>query len=139
MDLGEWYLKPISDFFFLLDRRSNNGIKNILTKRFKKNEDAIGNLLSLIGEIDSLGYEDGLDFAFKTERIKTIKNQKLSLIEIRKFYEKWRIITYFDKDNKRFIMIDAFNAHNGKDLDKKVKEIKDQINIAVELSNKEAM
>ena len=85
MGEGGWRLKQIADFFYLLVNEGDVSEKNILQKRFKKDLNALSALYDLIERVDGLGYELGVDFAFSTNRFDTIKNTKLSLIEIRRF------------------------------------------------------
>lgn len=136
MEQEGWYLKPYASFIFLLDRYVGQG-KDTLQKRFKKDKEGLINLYILLQLIDSFGYDEGVAFGFSTERLKPIKNTWLHLIEMRRFHKTWRIITYLDTERKRLIMIDAFEAHKSKSLDKKVREIEPLIKIAVELSSRE--
>lgn len=136
MDNEDWYLKPISSFVFLLDNRSYQ--KNILQKRFKKDRDGQISLYLLIEKIDSFGYEAGINFAFAAEHFKWIKGTKLHLLEIRKFHKLWRVITYLDEERKRLIMLDAFEAHNSKPMNKMIDQVSQLAKIAEELSVKEA-
>lgn len=85
MGKEEWQLKQIADFFYLLFEGHDAKGKDVLQKRFKKDLNTLGALYDLIAKLDELGYDDGVDFAFNTNRFDTIKGTKLSLIEIRRF------------------------------------------------------
>ena len=93
MTKEDWQLKQIADFFYLLVDGSDAAGKDILQKRFKKETNTLSALYDLIEKIDELGYDNGIDFAFNTNRFDTIKGTKLSLIEIRRFGKTWRVIT----------------------------------------------
>lgn len=107
----KWELKRISEFFYLLVDVSDPSGKDILQKRFKKDPDVIAELYSLVIEIDDLGYEEGVEFAFSSSRFDTIKGSSKNLIEIRRFSGVWRVLTYHDKKRKKPVMLDAFKAH----------------------------
>lgn len=131
-----WYLKPISSFIYLLDKHSRQN-QNILQKRFKKDESGLIDLFLLINQIDSFGYDKGIEFAFATERFKWIKGTKLHVLEIRKFHKTWRVITYLDKTRKKLIMLDAFEAHKSKPMNKKLDEISPLVDITKKLLKEE--
>ena len=122
MGKEEWQLKQISDFFYLLFDGHDAMGKDVLQKRFKKDLNTLGALYDLIAKLDELGYDDGVDFAFNTNRFDTIKGTKLSLIEIRRFGKTWRVITYWSKKNKAVVMLDAFEAHKHKDMSEMLKQ-----------------
>lgn len=131
-----WRLEQISDFFYLLVDGNDRSGKNILQKRFKKELDALNALYDLIEKVDELGYRDGIDFAFNTNRFDTIRGTRLSLIEIReirRFNKTWRVITYWSKRKKAFVMLDAFEAHRSKDMSEMLKQVKPLAKRAVEL------
>lgn len=123
MTKEDWQLKQIADFFYLLVDGSDVAGKDILQKRFKKETNTLSALYDLIEKIDELGYDDGIDFAFNTNRFDTIKGTKLSLIEIRRFGKTWRVITYWDKKKKMLVMLDAFEAHKHKDMNEMLKQV----------------
>lgn len=72
MENDSWELQQISDFIYLLCETGET--KNILQRRFKKDPTALKMLYKLIEKLDELGYEDGIQFAFKSHRIDTIRN-----------------------------------------------------------------
>lgn len=123
MTKEDWQLKQIADFFYLLVDGSDVAGKDILQKRFKKETNTLSALYDLIEKIDELGYDDGIDFAFNTNRFDTIKGTKLSLIEIRRFGKTWRVITYWNKKKKMLVMLDAFEAHKHKDMNEMLKQV----------------
>lgn len=123
MTKEDWQLKQIADFFYLLVDGSDVAGKDILQKRFKKETNTLSALYDLIEKIDELGYGDGIDFAFNTNRFDTIKGTKLSLIEIRRFGKTWRVITYWSKKKKMLVMLDAFEAHKHKDMNEMLKQV----------------
>ena len=95
----------------------------MLQKRFKKEINTLNALYDLIEKIDELGYDNGIDFAFNTNRFDTIKGTKLSLIEIRRFGKTWRVITYWSKKKKMLVMLDAFESHKHKDMNEMLKQV----------------
>ena len=103
-------LKRISEFFYLLVDASDPSGKDILQKRFKKEPNALDQLYLLIERIGKLGYMNGVDYAFRTSLFDTIKGPIKSLIEIRKFSDPWRVLTYNDSKRKKHVMLDAFQA-----------------------------
>lgn len=107
----KWELKRISEFFYLLVDASDPSGKDILQKRFKKEPNAQDQLYLLIERIGKLGYMNGVDYAFRTSLFDTIKGPIKSLIEIRKFSDSWRVLTYNDSKRKKLVMLDAFQAH----------------------------
>lgn len=128
-----WRLEQTSDFFYLLVDGDDRSGKNILQKRFKKELDALNALYDLIEKVDELGYRDGIDFAFNTNRFDTIKGTRLNLIEIRRFNKTWRVITYWSKRKKALVMLDAFEAHRSKDMNEMLKQVKPLVKRTVEL------
>lgn len=133
MTKGNWQLDQIADFFYLLVDGDDRSGRNILQRRFKKEPTALSALYDLIEKVDELGYEDGIDFAFNTNRFDTIRGTRLSLIEIRRFNKTWRVITYWSKRKKAFVMLDAFEAHRSKDMSEMLKQVKPLAKRAVEL------
>ena len=133
MTKEDWQLKQISDFFYLLVDGNGATGKDILQKRFKKETNALSALYDLIEKIDELGYDDGINFAFNTNRFDTIKGTKLSLIEIRRFGKTWRVITYWSKKKKALVMLDAFEAHKGKRMDEMLKQVDPLVRQAIRL------
>ena len=123
MTKEDWQLKQIADFFYLLVDGSDATGKDILQKRFKKETNTLSALYDLIEKIDELGYDNGIDFAFNTNRFDTIKGTKLSLIEIRRFGKTWRVITYWSKKKKMLVMLDAFESHKHKDMNEMLKQV----------------
>lgn len=123
MTKEDWQLKQIADFFYLLVNGSDTTGKDILQKRFKKETNTLSALYDLIEKIDELGYDNGIDFAFNTNRFDTIKGTKLSLIEIRRFGKTWRVITYWSKKKKMLVMLDAFESHKHKDMNEMLKQV----------------
>lgn len=123
MTKEDWQLKQIADFFYLLVNGSDATRKDILQKRFKKEINTLNALYDLIEKIDELGYDNGIDFAFNTNRFDTIKGTKLSLIEIRRFGKTWRVITYWSKKKKMLVMLDAFESHKHKDMNEMLKQV----------------
>ena len=133
MTKEDWQLKQISDFFYLLVDGNGATGKDILQKRFKKETNALSALYDLIEKIDELGYDDGINFAFNTNRFNTIKGTKLSLIEIRRFGKTWRVITYWSKKKKALVMLDAFEAHKCKRMDEMLKQVDPLVRQAIRL------
>ena len=133
MTKEDWQLKQISDFFYLLVDGNGATGKDILQKRFKKETNALSALYDLIEKIDELGYDDGINFAFNTNRFDTIKGTKLSLIEIRRFGKTWRVITYWSKKKKALVMLDAFEAHKRKRMDEMLKQVDPLVRQAIRL------
>mgnify|MGYP004550418481 FL=1 len=133
MTKEDWQLKQISDFFYLLVDGNGATGKDILQKRFKKETNALSALYDLIEKIDELGYDDGINFAFNTNRFNTIKGTKLSLIEIRRFGKTWRVITYWSKKKKALVMLDAFEAHKRKRMDEMLKQVDPLVRQAIRL------
>ena len=133
MTKEDWQLKQISDFFYLLVDGNGATGKDILQKRFKKETNALSALYDLIEKIDELGYDDGINFAFNTNRFDTIKGTKLSLIEIRRFGKTWRVITYWSKKKKALAMLDAFEAHKRKRMDEMLKQVDPLVRQAIRL------
>ena len=123
MTKEDWQLKQIADFFYLLVNGSDTTGKDILQKRFKKETNTLSALYDLIEKIDELGYDNGIDFAFNTNRFDTIKGTKLSLIEIRRFGKTWRVITYWSKKKKMLVMLDAFESHKHRDMNEMLKQV----------------
>lgn len=128
-----WELEQIADFFYLLVDGNDVTGKNILQKRFKKELNALDALYDLIEKIDELGYDDGIDFAFNTNRFDTIKGTKLSLIEIRRFGKTWRVVTYWSKKKRALVMLDAFEAHRHKSMNEMLKQIEPLAQQAIRL------
>lgn len=108
----KWELKRISEFFYLLVDASDPSGKDILQKRFEKEPNALDQLYLLIERIGKLGYMNGVDYAFRTSLFDTIKGPIKSLIEIRKFSDPWRVLTYNDSKKKKLVMLDAFKHTN---------------------------
>lgn len=133
MGEGNWQLKQIADFFYLLVNEGDTSEKNILQKRFKKDSNALSTLYDLIEKIDGLGYELGVDFAFSTNRFDTVKNTKLSLIEIRRLGKTWRVITYWSKKQRAFVMLDAFESHKHKTMNEMQKQVEPLVQEAIRL------
>lgn len=132
MSGGDWWLEPIADFIYLL--HECNGEKTILQKRFKKDPNALIELFQIIEKIDELGYEDGVDFAFTAGYMDTVKSgDALSLIEIRVKKQLWRVISYWDREKKLFVMLDAFEHHKHKRMTDFVRKIKPELEAAKEL------
>lgn len=129
---GDWWLEPIADFFYLLRERGE--LKSALQKRFKKDPNALQELFAIIERIDEMGYDDGVEFAFDCKYMDTVRNDEaLKLIEIRVKKRLWRVITYWDRGGKRFVMIDAFEAHKHKSMGDMVKQVKPKVAIAKRL------
>lgn len=129
MDEDDWSLLPIADFVFLLVRKGDD--RNVLRKRFKKDQPALVELHSIIGKIDELGYEDGMEFAFSAEYIKSITTDgDMGLVEIRVKRTLWRVVTYHARDQKKLVMLDAFKAHEHKTMENMVKQVKAKRDIA---------
>ena len=124
MTKEDWQLKQIADFFYLLVDGSDATGKDINT---------LSALYDLIEKIDELGYDDGIDFAFNTNRFDTIKGTKLSLIEIRRFGKTWRVITYWSKKKKMLVMLDVFEAHKHKDMNEMLKQVGPLVQHAIRL------
>lgn len=57
MEEGNWQLKQIADFFYLLVDGSESSGKDVLQKRFKKDLASLSALYDLIERVDKLGYE----------------------------------------------------------------------------------
>lgn len=133
MEEGNWQLKQIADFFYLLVDGSESSGKDVLQKRFKKDLASLSALYDLIERVDKLGYELGTKFAFNTNRFDTIKNTKLSLIEIRRFGKRWRVLTYWSKKRRAFVMLDAFEAHRHKSMNDMLKQVEPLVTHAVRL------
>ena len=133
MEEGNWQLKQIADFFYLLVDGSESSGKDVLQKRFKKDLASLSALYDLIERVDKLGYELGTEFAFNTNRFDTIKNTKLSLIEIRRFGKTWRVLTYWSKKRRAFVMLDAFEAHKHKSMNDKLKQVEPLVTHAARL------
>lgn len=133
MTKEDWQLEQIADFFYLLVDRNDATGKNILQKRFKKELSVLNALYDLIEKIDELGYSNGVDFAFNTKRFDTIKGTKLSLIEIRRFGKTWRVITYWCRKKKSFVVLDAFEAHKHKSMNEILKQVEPLARQAIRL------
>ena len=133
MGEGNWRLEQIADFFYLLVNEGDASEKNILQKRFKKNLNALSALYDLIERIDGLGYELGVDFAFGTNRFAMVRNTKLSLIEIRRFGKTWRVITYWSKKQRAFVMLDDFESHKHKTMNEMLKQVEPLAQEAIRL------
>lgn len=139
MELPEvkWGLKEVSDFFYLLIDLTDTSGKDILQRRFKKAPDALDDLYSLIEQIDSFGYKEGIEFAFKTSHFDTIKSSIPGLIEIRKFSGTWRVLTYHDLTRKKLVMLDAFEAHKNKSTGAAAKSVGSKVAITIRLLEKD--
>ena len=133
MEEDGWQLKQIADFFYLLVNRNEASGKDALQKRFKKDMGALSALYDLIERIDELGYELGTEFAFNTNRFDTVKRTKLSLIEIRRFGKTWRVLTYWSKKRRAFVMLDAFEAHKHKSMNDMLKQVEPLVTLAARL------
>lgn len=133
MEEDSWQLKQIADFFYLLVDGDEASGKDVLQKRFKKDMGALSALYDLIERIDELGYELGTEFAFNTNRFDTIKGTKLSLIEIRRFGKTWRVLTYWSKKRRAFVMLDAFEAHKRKSMNDMLKQVEPLVTHAARL------
>lgn len=118
-----WRLKQISDFFYLLVNAADESGKNVLQRRFKKDLGALNSLYDLIEKIDELGYEAGVEFAFGSKRFDTIKGTRFCLIEIRRIKKTWRVITYWNKKQEAFVMLDAFEAHKHKSMQAMLEQV----------------
>lgn len=133
MEEDSWQLKQIADFFYLLVDGDEASGKDVLQKRLKKDMGALSALYDLIERIDELGYELGTEFAFNTNRFDTIKGTKLSLIEIRRFGKTWRVLTYWSKKRRAFVMLDAFEAHKRKSMNDMLKQVEPLVTHAARL------
>ena len=133
MEEDSWQLKQIADFFYLLVDGDEVSGKDVLPKRFKKDMGALSALYDLIERIDELGYELGTEFAFNTNRFDTVKGTKLSLIEIRRFGKTWRVLTYWSKKRRAFVMLDAFEAHKHKSMNDMLKQVEPLVTHAARL------
>ena len=132
MEEEDWSLQPIADFVFLLVRK--NDTRNILHKRFKKDQPALAELYNVIARIDEFGYEEGLEFAFAHDYMDTVRaSGNMCLVEIRVKRTLWRVITYHAEDRKKLVMLDAFKAHEHKTMEDMVKQVKAKRDIAIRL------
>ena len=128
-----WVLKEIGDFIYLLNCHAPDE-KDVLQRRFKKDMKSFKVLYELLGQLDGLGFDSAMKFGRDTKRIKTIVNNKhLSLIEIRVGKTLWRVITYVDDGKKVLVMIDAFEHHKAKSMNKAVEEVEGKVRIAMKL------
>lgn len=133
MEDAAWRLKEIGDFIFLLDCYGV-GERDVLQRRFKKDESSLRMLYDQLTDFEKLGFDGAMEFGRLTERIKTISNNKhLALIEIRVGKTLWRVITHVDYEKKVFVMIDAFQHHKKKTMNQAVEENKSKIRKAMEL------
>lgn len=124
----EWYLSRVSDFMLLLCKRDET--RNVLSRRLKKEPEELSKLYLLIEKLDKMGYANGIDFAFATHRIDTIKEDKhLGLIELRVDKSLWRVICYWDKKRECIVILDAFKAHQHKRMSEIVASVERQIEI----------
>ena len=125
-------MQQIADFIYLL--REDGESKDILQRRFKKDTDALKILLLLIGKLDEMGYHAGIDFAFSTHRMDYVKaDGDLSLIEIRVDKTLWRVITYWNRNKEKLVMLDAFEHHKHRSMSEMVNMVKERLEAAREL------
>ena len=120
MENDSWKLQQISDFVYLL--RETGESRTILQQRFKKDQPALRMLYKFIEKMDELGYEDGIEFAFSSHRLDTIRNHGgLGLIEIRIKDTLWRVFTHWSKSKKVLVMLDAYKAHQHTTVEEEAK------------------
>lgn len=134
MSEPKYTIQWVSDMFGML---VDNCGRSPLEKAFKKDSGVKAALFETVKAIESFNYEEGVKFAFDTKRFKTVKRPHLSLIEIRKLKNTWRVLTYWDRGRKKFVMLNAFEAHKNKTLNKFVNEQKELIAAACEQLGKE--
>ena len=128
-----WTLKEIGDFIYLLDCHAPDK-NDVLQRRFKKDQDSFKILFDMLSQFDSLGFDGAMKFGQQTGRIRGIRNNKhLTLIEIRVGKTLWRVITYVSYEKKALVMIDAFEHHKKKTMNKVVEECTDRIRRASKL------
>ena len=132
----KWDIEKIAHFFFLLVNATDTSGKNILEKRFKKDPDALKKLLFLIDGIGSLGYEQGVKYAFSVSIFDTIKGPIKDLIEIRKIRSTWRVLTYNAKAQKKLVMLDAFESHKHTSTLKSAQRVKPKAKIVKDILRK---
>ena len=130
---NDWRLEQLADFFYLLVSK-NEKKKDILQKRFKRDISAHALLYDLIEKIDEMGYEEGVEFAFNSKRFKTIKHTPYNLIEIRRLNKTWRVIAYWNKQKRIFVLLDAFEAHKDKSMNNMLKQIEPRTKQAIALT-----
>lgn len=128
-----WRLDRVGDFIYLLNCYGPDE-DDVLKRRFKKDMSSFEILHDHLAAFEELGFEGAMEFGRLTKRIKTISNNKhLALIEIRVGKTLWRVITHVDYEKKVFVMIDAFQHHKKKPMNKAVEENKRKIRKAMEL------
>ncbi|MCR5582450.1 MAG: hypothetical protein K6F70_02405 [Eggerthellaceae bacterium] len=124
----EWMLKQIAGFFYALVRRSES--KTILQKRFKKDRPVLTEFYSIIEAIDAQGYQAGVDFAFRQRYFDSvIANGSLSLVELRVRGTLWRVVMYWVREERLFVVLDAFEAHKHKSMFDVIKVIRPKVRI----------
>ena len=128
-----WRLEEIGDYIFLLNCYGP-GEKNILQRRFKKDQKAFNKLYDLLGKFDELGFDDAMSFGLSNHYIGSIANNRhLSLIEIRVKSTLWRVVTYVDRGRKVLVMLDAFEHHKSKTMSTIANENEKNVKRAMEL------
>lgn len=133
----KWELKRISEFFYLLVDASDSSEKDILQKRFKKDPNALNDLYTTIEKIAQHGYTKGVEYAFRAAYFDTIKGSIIGLIEIRRFRDVWRVLTYHDKKRKKLVMLDAFKAHEHVSTLKAAQRVEPKAEIAKKILEKD--
>ena len=123
----KWDIEKIAHFFFLLVNATDTSGKNILEKRFKKDPDALKKLLFLIDGIGSLGYEQGVKYAFSVSIFDTIKGPIRST---------WRVLTYNAKAQKKLVMLDPFESHKHTSTLKAAQRVKPKAKIVKDILRK---
>lgn len=133
MEDAAWRLDKINSFIYLLNCYAPDE-ENVLARRFKKDKSSLDVLYGQLAEFDRLGFDAAMEFGRLTKRIKTISNNKhLALIEIRVGKTLWRVITHVDTKKKVLVMVDAFQNHKKKTMNKAVVENESKIRKAMEL------
>jgi len=118
---GEGFrLVQVSDFFYILEDVSG---KSRVQQHMKKDVEAGEELYDIIEKIDELGYGDGIEFALAARYFKFIKGTPMSIIEIRRIKETWRVIAYWDRGRERIVLLDAFKAHANKPMNKMLRQV----------------
>lgn len=125
----KWDIEKITHFFFLLVNATDVSRKNILEKRFKKDPETYKKLISVLSMIGVLGYKDGLEFGFSTHYFDSIKSSVSRLIEIRKFSDLWRVLSYNSMQNELIVILDAFEAHKHTSTTKAAQGVKEKAKI----------
>lgn len=132
MSEGDWCLEPIADFVFLLAREGDT--RNVLQRRFKKDLTALAELFDIIEKVDGFGYEDGMRFAFDCRYIEPIRAYgDLGLVEIRVKRTLWRVVTYHDRERRKLVILDAFEAHKHKAMGEMVEQVEARRAMAIRL------